>query len=158
VLGGNVASGGELPTGIAGHSTLRYVAYRNVTESQFPRAFARPYGPVLSSTERMPTYETSISIAAPREAVWRALADVAAWPEWLPTVSSVQPLDGRPLAVGHHYLVRQPGLQPVTWRVTELEAQRRFIWQGRSPGLVMLAEHIVDEDRPGTSSVVLRFS
>src|SRR5262249_28318497 len=73
-------------------------------------------------------------------------------------VTSVQPLDGGALAVGHRYLVRQPRLQPVTWLVTELEDPRRFTWQGRSPGLLMLAEHIVDADPAGTSKVVLRFS
>jgi len=106
----------------------------------------------------MLTYETSISIAAPRDAVWRTLSEVAAWAEWLPTVTGVQALDARPLAVGRRYAVRQPKLQPVTWHVTELEAGRRFTWQARSPGLLMISEHVVDEERPGTSDVVLRFS
>jgi uncharacterized membrane protein len=106
----------------------------------------------------VPTHETSISIAAPRERVWRVLSDVAAWPEWLPTVSSVQSLDGRALAIGHRYVVRQPKLQPVTWLIATLEPPRRFIWQGRTPGLLMIAEHIVDEESSGTSRVLLRFS
>src|SRR5262245_41586846 len=106
----------------------------------------------------MPTFETSLQIASPRETVWRVLSDVAAWPEWLPTVTSVQSLDDRSLAVGHRYLVRQPKLQPATWLVTELEPPRRFLWEARSPGLRLLAEHIVDEGPPGASTVVLRFS
>lgn len=68
----------------------------------------------------MPTYEASISIAAPRESVWRVLSAVAAWPEWLPTVTSVQALDGDPLKLGSRYTVRQPKLRPATWVVTEL--------------------------------------
>jgi uncharacterized membrane protein len=103
-------------------------------------------------------YETSLSIAAPREAVWRVLANVAAWPEWLPTVTSVEPLDGSSLAIGRRYRVRQPGLQPVTWVVVKLEDARRFSWQARAPGLHLLADHIVEEHETGTSSVVLRFS
>ena len=106
----------------------------------------------------MPTYETSISIAAPRDAVWLVLSDVAGWPEWLPTVTSVQPLDGTVLNIGHRYVIRQPRLRPVTWHITELEHPRRFVWRARSPGLQMCAEHIVDEDPPGISNVVLRFS
>jgi uncharacterized protein YndB with AHSA1/START domain len=106
----------------------------------------------------MPTFETSISIAAPREAVWRVIAGVAAWPEWLPTVTHLESLDGSSLVVGRRYLVRQPRLQPATWRVTELEPPRHFTWQARSPGLEMRADHIVDEDSPGESRVVLRFS
>jgi uncharacterized membrane protein len=106
----------------------------------------------------MKTYETSISIAAAREDVWRVLSDVAAWPRWLPTVESVEPLDGVPLAVGRRYRVRQPKLQPVTWVVTALDPSRRFSWEARSPGLQMFADHIVDEDPSGAFRVTLRFS
>jgi len=106
----------------------------------------------------MKTYETSISIAAPREAVWRVLSDVATWPKWLPTVASVESLDGNPLVLGHRYRVRQPKLQPVTWTVTELDPDRRFSWQARTPGLQMVADHVVSGDSSGRSDVVLRFS
>lgn len=106
----------------------------------------------------MPSYEASISIGASSEAVWRVLANVAAWPEWLPTVENVQPLDGNPLSVGFRYVVRQPKLRPATWTVTELAPPRRFVWQARSPGLSMVAEHTVTESLPGASDVQLRFS
>ena len=106
----------------------------------------------------MKTYETSISIAASREATWRVLSDVAAWPQWLPTVASVESLDGSALAVGRRYRVTQPKLQPVTWVVTALEPSHRFSWQARSPGLQMVADHIVDEDPAGALRVSLRFS
>ena len=105
----------------------------------------------------MSTYETSISIAAPPDAVWRVLSDVAAWPKWLPTVANVESLDGSPLAVGRRYRVRRPRLQPVTWTVTDLEPARRFGWQASTPGLKMSADHIVSGDT-ARSHVVLRFS
>jgi uncharacterized membrane protein len=106
----------------------------------------------------MPTFQTSIAIAASRESVWRVLAAVAAWPAWLPTVTSVRPLDAIELKLGSRYAIRQPKLRPATWIVTELEPPRRFVWQARSPGLVMLAEHAIAEGAPGTSQVTLRFS
>ncbi|MGA8261536.1 MAG: SRPBCC family protein [Arenicellales bacterium] len=106
----------------------------------------------------MLTYETSVSISAPQEMVWRVLSDVAAWPDWLPTVDKVEPLDGRVLQLGSRFLVQQPRLRPATWTVTELEQPRRFVWLARSPGLKMLADHTVDEESPGFSRVVLRFS
>jgi len=106
----------------------------------------------------MPSYATSISIAAPREAVWLALSTVAAWADWLPTVSSVQPLDGNALEVGARFIVRQPKLRPTTWKVTELEPPRHFTWEARSPGLLMVADHSIEEDSQGISRVALRFS
>jgi len=106
----------------------------------------------------MPAYEASTSIAAPRDAVWGVLSDVAAWSEWLPTVDSVQPLDGKPLNIGYRYVVRQPHLRPATWVVTELEQTRRFVWVARLPGLRMVAEHTINEGSSGMSEVVLRFS
>ena len=106
----------------------------------------------------MPAYEASISIAAPRESVWRVLAAVVAWPEWLPTVSSVEPLDDKSLGVGARYTVHQPKLRPATWVVTQLEPQRCFEWQSRSPGLLMIAVHAVEDAPSGGSRVALRFS
>ncbi len=105
----------------------------------------------------MPAYEASISIAGTRESVWRVLAGVAAWPKWLPTVSSVRPLDGEPLKLGARYTVRQPKLRPATWVVTELEPQYSFVWQARSPGLLMIAGHTIEDLPAGGSRVTLRF-
>jgi len=105
----------------------------------------------------MPAYDASISIAAPCQSVWRVLAAVVAWPTWLPTVSSVQPLDGEPLRIGARYTVRQPKVRPATWVVTELNPPRAFAWQARSPGLLMTAVHTIEE-APGGSRVTLRFA
>ena len=106
----------------------------------------------------MPAYDASIFIAAPRESVWRVLAAVVAWPKWLPTVRSVQPLDCEPLTIGARYTVRQPKLRPATWVVTELEPPRCFVWQARSPGLLMTAVHTIEDAPSGGSRVALRFS
>jgi uncharacterized protein YndB with AHSA1/START domain len=105
----------------------------------------------------MPTYEASISIAAPRESVWRVLADVAAWPQWLPTVTSVQALDGDPLKLGSRYTVHQPKLRPATWVVTELKPPHSFVWRARTPGLLMIATHAIEKDPTSGSRVTLRF-
>jgi uncharacterized membrane protein len=106
----------------------------------------------------MPSYDASLAIGAPRESVWRVIAAVVAWPKWLPTVSSVDALDGEPLQAGFRYTVRQPMLRPATWVVTQLEPPHFFIWQARSPGLLMVASHTIEESSPGKSLVTLRFS
>lgn len=106
----------------------------------------------------MPSYETSIMIAAEREVIWPVLSDVVAWPEWLPTVISVRPLDGRPLAIGARYVLHQPKLRPTTWVVTEIEHGRRFVWRARFPGIEMLAEHRLDAESTGLCTLVLQFT
>jgi uncharacterized membrane protein len=106
----------------------------------------------------MPAFEASVTIAAPRESVWRVLAAVAAWPQWLPTVTSVEPLDGQSLAISSRYKIIQPKLRPATWTVTALEPLRHFTWQSQSPGVLVVAEHIVNERTPDSSQVVLRIS
>jgi uncharacterized membrane protein len=106
----------------------------------------------------MLTYESSTSIDAPVEAVWRVLSDVSQWPHWLPTVSRVEPLNGEALRPGARFVVHQPKLRPATWTVSEMDEPRRFVWVARSPGLQMVAEHAITQDSPATSRVVLRFS
>jgi hypothetical protein len=104
----------------------------------------------------MAAYESSIAIAAAPESVWRDLSAVADWPEWLPTVLRVEPLAGRPLAVGARYRVLQPKLRPGVWVVTRVEPPRRFTWESRAPGMLVVADHLVEATAPGTSTVVLR--
>jgi len=106
----------------------------------------------------MLTYEASTVIAAEASAVWHVLSDVADWPQWLPTVTKVTPLDGTSISPGSRFVVYQPKLRPTTWKITELEAPRRFVWEARSPGLLMVADHAIATHAPGSSAVLLRFS
>ena len=106
----------------------------------------------------MPSYDASVSVAATRESVWHLLSAVAKWPEWLPTVISVEPLDGQSLTLGARYKIIQPRLRPATWVVTKLEPPHRFAWESRSPGVLVVADHIIEEPSPGKSNVVLRVS
>lgn len=106
----------------------------------------------------MPAYRKTISVAACSASVWHTLANVVAWPEWLPTVATVQALDGPHLNVGNRYVVNQPKLRPATWVVTELEPLHRFVWQASSPGLRMIANHVIEERSPRQCQVTLEFS
>lgn len=113
---------------------------------------------LFSARPRVPTFESSIVIAAEAGAVGSVLSDVANWPNWLPTVTKVESLDGAAVAPGARFVVYQPRLRPATWKVTRLEAPREFVWEARSPGLHMLAEHAVTPQPPDASAVLLRFS
>ena len=83
---------------------------------------------------------------------------VVAWPAWLPTVSSVQALQGRSPEVGARYVVVQPKLRPTTWVVTELAPPQRSTWQALSLGLLMVADHLVEASLPARAPIHLRFS
>lgn len=106
----------------------------------------------------MPFCESSACIAASADAVWCVLSDVCRWPDWLPTVLKVEPLDGEDLRIGTRFVVHQPKLRPNTWTVAELAEAGRFVWVARTPGLVMVAEHTVTRQSSATSKATLRFS
>jgi uncharacterized membrane protein len=94
-------------------------------------------------------FETSRHVAAPAQQVWDVLVDVAHWPEWTPTVDSVERLDDRPFGVGSRAEVRQPKLPRATWEVTEVVDGRSFTWAAAGPGLRTIARHEVVPDATG---------
>jgi hypothetical protein len=73
--------------------------------------------------------------------VWEVLVDVARWPEWTDSVSSVRLLDAEPLAVGSRVELKQPRIPTGTWTVTALQPGRAFSWQQRQPGSTVTAHH-----------------
>jgi len=106
----------------------------------------------------MPTYETTIMISSNAEKVWELLSNVAVWHTWLPTITSVKPLDGDPLKVGSRFAIVQPKLQPATWTATLVDAPRQFIWESRVPGVVTVGDHIIEETQPGQVKVTLKIT
>jgi uncharacterized membrane protein len=105
----------------------------------------------------MATYETTADIQAPAGRVWAVLSAVEAWSQWMPTVSSVEPLRETTLQVGRRYRVSQPKLRPTVWIVSAVEAGRRFEWRAISPGMVLVADHVIESAGPDASRVRLRF-
>lgn len=104
----------------------------------------------------MPKFETSIRISAGQEAVWEILSNVVRWPEWLPTVNSLEPLGSDALLIGSRYKIHQPGLSPAVWVVTEFDPPKRFVWESRMPGVVSLGDHVIENVDDGTVKVTLR--
>jgi len=94
-------------------------------------------------------FETSRHIDAPTQPVWEVLFDVARWPEWTPTVSSVERLDDAPFGVGSRAKVRQPRLPQAVWEVTDVVDGRSFTWEAKGPGLKTIARHEVVADGNG---------
>jgi len=98
----------------------------------------------------------AVYIDAPPKKVFAVLCDVERWPEWTPTMTSVQRLEGGPFAIGSSAQVRQPKLRTAVWRVTEFQDGRNFTWTTRSPGLRMTAGHLIEPQGTG-SRVELTF-
>jgi uncharacterized membrane protein len=86
--------------------------------------------------------------------VWEVLYDVARWPDWTPTVDSVERLDDGPFGVGSRARLQQPKLPRAEWEVTEVVEGRSFTWAARGPGMRTIARHEVVPD-PSGSTVTL---
>jgi uncharacterized protein YndB with AHSA1/START domain len=96
-------------------------------------------------------FTTTRHIDAPTEPVWEVLFDVAGWPDWLPTVDSVERLDDGPLEVGSRAEVRQPRLPKAVWEVTEVVPGRSFTWEASGPGMRTIGRHEVTPDATGST-------
>jgi uncharacterized membrane protein len=87
--------------------------------------------------------EDSIEIDAPPQVVWDVFSDVEHWPEWTASVTSLSGRDGSALAVGRRFAIKQPGLQKLIWKVSEIEPGGSWTWATRSPGVNVIARHYV---------------
>ena len=109
-----------------------------------------------NQARRPSTFATTTHVAAPPEWVWALLADVVHWPDWLPTMTAVQPLGPAALAIGARYRITQPRLRPAIWTVVRLEPLRSFAWESRAPGVRASADHALSPMPDGSTSVTLR--
>jgi uncharacterized membrane protein len=97
--------------------------------------------------------EDSIEIDAPAQLVWEVFSDVQRWPEWTASVTSLVGNDGPNLAVGKRFVIKQPGMSRLVWKVTEIDPGRSWTWVHRSPGVLVSARHDVIA-QPGGRTVV----
>ena len=88
-------------------------------------------------------FSVTIDVDASTDIVFAVLTDVERWPEWTPTVTRVERLDGSslPLAISSRIRLGQPKVPPAEWTVTALEAGRGFRMTSRSPGATVVANH-----------------
>jgi carbon monoxide dehydrogenase subunit G len=97
--------------------------------------------------------ERKIHIQAAPAGVWAVVADIERWPEWTPSVHSVELEDAGPLRIGTRARLELRGTPSGTWEVTQLEHGRSFAWKTRSgPGVTVEAGHVVEP--AGDGSVV----
>lgn len=103
----------------------------------------------------MHKFQAALALEASSHAVWREMADVVSWPQWMSTITHVETWDGRELELGRRFKVSQPKLRPALWTVTQLSPTSGFTWESRTPGIAMVAEHCIE---PGAGGTMLRLT
>lgn len=96
-----------------------------------------------------------VRASAPLDLVWSTLLDVEQWPEWTTSMVAVERLDSGPLVVGSRARIKQPRRRLMTWTVNTLDLHQRFTWSTHSPGLTMVADHILRDCGYGTIEIHL---
>ena len=88
-------------------------------------------------------FDHSSTIQAAPERVWEVFSNVERWPDWTPTVDSVERLDAGRIHVGARTRIRQPKLPVAVWEVTELKEGEYFEWVSKAPGIKTTGGHRV---------------
>jgi uncharacterized membrane protein len=99
-------------------------------------------------------FETSVDINAPSDAVWVTLIDVERWPDFTPSITSLELLHASPLTVGSRARIKQPGTPPLVWEVTSFEPGTSFTWRAKSLGITSVGSHKL---RPVVGGVQVTF-
>ncbi|MGZ0148134.1 SRPBCC family protein [Kribbella sp. WER1] len=95
-------------------------------------------------------FDHSTTIQAAPERVWEVFSDVERWPDWTPTVDSVERLDAGRIHVGSRTRIRQPKLAVAVWEVTEFKDGEYFEWVSKGPGIRTTGGHRVTSTPEGT--------
>jgi uncharacterized membrane protein len=95
-------------------------------------------------------FDHSSTIQASPERVWEVFSDVERWPDWTPTVDSVERLDAGRIHIGARTRIRQPKLPVAVWEVTELKDGEYFEWVSKAPGITTTGGHRVISTPEGT--------
>jgi hypothetical protein len=80
--------------------------------------------------------------------------EVERWPEWTPSVTSVEKLEPGALDVGSRVRIKQPKLPPTVWTVSLLEPGRRMEWEASGPGSKTVAWHAAEPDGEGAKATL----
>ena len=99
--------------------------------------------------------DKSVDTRADLASSWAAITDVASWPRWTASMTSVELLDGGPLRLGSRARVKQPGMQPLVWEVTEFRDREEFSWTNRSPGVRTVGRHLIRRNDDGSTRITL---
>ena len=84
-----------------------------------------------------------IEVNASPKAIWTVMIDLQRWPDWTPSISSIEYLDPAPLQRGSRVRILQPKLPPTVWTITSWEPGKSFAWESRRLGVITRADHLI---------------
>jgi Polyketide cyclase / dehydrase and lipid transport len=99
--------------------------------------------------------ERTSSIRCKPDQIFRILTDVSHWNTWTKSIIDIVIVKGARLEIGSKIKVRQPKLSPAIWTVTEISKNKCIVWEKKSFGLNMTANHLIEES-PDISTVKLQ--
>jgi len=91
----------------------------------------------------------TLEIAAPIAEVWALTVDVERWPELTPTMISVERLDSGAFGLGSRARIKQPGLRPAVWTVTDFDPERLFAWETKLATVTLRGVHALTSTQNG---------
>jgi len=101
-------------------------------------------------------FEYSVECQASRDCAWRFWSDVDNWPAVDPSVESVK-LDGLFMA-GTKGMTKPRGLEPVEWRLAEVQEYSRARIEIPAPGTVLTCLWIFEDTLNGGTSITQQCS
>ena len=100
-------------------------------------------------------FEKSIEVDAPQQRVWDVLSDIAAWPQRIATVDTVEVLNNPPVGLGSRVRLKQPKLPEGTWDITRWDPPSYFEWRQKTSGITSTAGHRVEAISEGRARLTL---
>jgi uncharacterized membrane protein len=91
----------------------------------------------------------TLEIAAPVDEVWALTADIERWPAMTTTMTSVDKLDDGPVRLGSRARIKQPGMRPAVWTVTDFEPEHLFAWETKLGTVRLRAVHDLEATDDG---------
>jgi len=99
--------------------------------------------------ERRYCLERSSLINSSPEEIFYVLAQLGQWNQWTKSIISISFVNNDYFKVGTKIKVLQPKLSPAVWTITEITENKSLVWEKKSLGLKMTANHLIQESNEG---------
>jgi hypothetical protein len=88
-------------------------------------------------------------INARPEHIFAELTKLSQWNQWTKSIISISFVNNDEIKVGAKIKVLQPKLLPAIWTITEISENKSLVWEKKSFGLKMTANHFIQDSNEG---------